>query len=304
MIELSDDSDGGQFLDEQDDEIQFTDLPSLGSRKGKERAGPSAGVGTVTYGSAYDPVDEFADLPSSAFDLDMSDDIVPLPLPGRSAKGNRSKKPSSPPPAYHEIDVVSGPSRFSGRRQPPPSSRTDLAHPWSRECLSVLNKVFHLPSFRPNQLEAINGTLSGQDVFVLMPTGGGKSLCYQLPSQVHSGKTSGVTIIISPLISLIHDQVHHLKENGIPAIPFTGDLPASERKAAMFALNGGTTGNDRVDGIVVYVTPEMLGKSATFQSLLRSIHRKGKLARFVVDEAHCLSSVRRFASFVLHPTGY
>lgn len=172
------------------------------------------------------------------------------------------------------------------------TSRELLIHPWSPDCVNVLDKTFRLKRFRPNQLEAINGTLSGKDVFVLMPTGGGKSLCYQLPSQVSSGKTSGVTIVVSPLISLINDQVDHLTKLRISAIPFTSDLPAQDKKRALQVLNGGPSGNDSVDGWIVYVTPEMLNKSAGFQSLLRQIYRRGKLARFVIDEAHCVSSVR------------
>jgi bloom syndrome protein len=301
VIELGDsDGDEGEYfayddpvaLD--DDEIQITGGASSSSAvaKGKGRA-----TGTVTYGAGNDPAGEFADLPASAFDLDMSDDIVPLAEAPLSSKGRRRPPPSDPPPAYDEVTTVAGPSRPSGGVARAASGASNAAsrgfnHPWSRECLSVLSKTFHLRSFRPNQVEAINGTLSGRDVFVLMPTGGGKSLCYQLPSQVHGGKTSGITIIVSPLLSLINDQVEHLRSLGIPAIPFTGDLPAADKKRAMQFLNGGVSGADSVDGAVVYVTPEMLGKSPTFQSLLRSVHRKGKLARFVIDECHVRPSLR------------
>lgn len=297
VIELGDsDGDEGEYfayddpvaLD--DDEIQITGGASGSGAGGK---GKARATGTVTYGAGNDPAGEFADLPASAFDLDMSDDIVPLADPSPSTKGRRRPPPSDPPPAYDEVTMarVAGPSHSSGSAARAAAVADAAAsrgfnHPWSRECLSVLSKTFKLRSFRPNQVEAINGTLSGRDVFVLMPTGGGKSLCYQLPSQVHGGKTSGITIIVSPLLSLINDQVEHLRSLGIPAIPFTGDLPAAEKKRAMQFLNGGVSGADIVDGAVVYVTPEMLGKSPTFQSLLRSVHRKGKLARFVIDECH------------------
>lgn len=243
-------------------------------------------------------MDEFRDLGDNIFD-DSDDDFVML---GPGPPSRTSTRPATPPPRYSvqaAHQQSSGPSRLSAASRPskpaPLKSNPSLEHPWSADALKLLKEKFRLQSYRPNQLEAINGTLAGKDVFVLMPTGGGKSLCYQLPSQVVTGKTSGVTIVVSPLLSLINDQVSHLKKLGIYAIGFTGDLPQETKRAALSVLSGGgASGSKSLDGRVVYVTPEMLNKSPAFGSVLKSIHAKGKLARFVIDEAHCVSSVSPF----------
>jgi bloom syndrome protein len=154
---------------------------------------------------------------------------------------------------------------------------------WTSELWGKLKEVFKLDSFRTNQLEAINATLSGKDVFVLMPTGGGKSLCYQLPAIVKSGKTKGTTIVVSPLISLMQDQVEHLWEKDIPAGMISSKSPLDERKNTFHLF---VTGQLKL----LYLSPEMIGASTQAQNAINKLHREGNLARIVIDEAHCVSS--------------
>jgi superfamily II DNA helicase RecQ len=172
-----------------------------------------------------------------------------------------------------------------------PSEWAKADFPWSRNvrkamrqygifCEFVICSVFKLNDFRKNQLETINSTMSGRDVFVLMPTGGGKSLCYQLPSVI----SNGITIVVSPLISLIQDQIQNLLDRGIVALNVSSSLNETERRFAFSELA-------REDSIckLFYVTPEMLVKSNQFQDVLQMLVRQGRLARFVIDEAHCVS---------------
>ncbi|KAG9738320.1 ATP-dependent DNA helicase, partial [Aureobasidium melanogenum] len=158
--------------------------------------------------------------------------------------------------------------------------------PWTKQVKSGLTKVFKLPGFRLNQANAINATLAGRHVFVLMPTGGGKSLCYQLPAIVKLGKTSGVTVVVSPLLSLMEDQVSHLRARGIQAFALTGNTTMDERREVTSTF---TKPNVQEFVQLLYVTPEMLNKSGMMKTAFKDLHRKGKLARIVIDEAHCVS---------------
>nr|AAL05260.1 QDE3-like protein [Blumeria graminis] len=159
-------------------------------------------------------------------------------------------------------------------------------HPWSKDVKKMLKERFKLKGFRHHQLEAINATLNGEDAFILMPTGGGKSLCYQLPAVVQSGKTKGVTIVVSPLLSLMHDQVEHLRKNSIQAATINGDTDSAERREIMNNLR---QQHPEQHIQLLYVTPEMVSQSGQMGDILSSLNQRSKLARFVIDEAHCVS---------------
>ncbi|KAI8143734.1 P-loop containing nucleoside triphosphate hydrolase protein [Fennellomyces sp. T-0311] len=154
-------------------------------------------------------------------------------------------------------------------------------YPWSKDVNKAMEQVFKLEEFRTNQLEAINTTLNGDNVFVLMPTGGGKSLCYQLPAVV---QRSYLSIVVSPLISLMKDQVDALVKKGVATFLLNGQTPADQRKRIFQEL-----AMPSFDTYLLYVTPEMIQKSTAFQNTVDSLYRRKKIARFVIDEAHCVS---------------
>ncbi|XP_014553346.1 hypothetical protein COCVIDRAFT_108007 [Bipolaris victoriae FI3] len=158
---------------------------------------------------------------------------------------------------------------------------------WSQDLRTALIRRFGLRGFRPGQLETINTTLAGDHCFVLMPTGGGKSLCYQLPSVITSGKTHGVTLVVSPLLSLMEDQVEACKQRfGMQAFLINGESTAAQKRMIMDALRE----KDPQKFIqILYVTPEMLSKNQRMISAFQQLHSGGNLARIVIDEAHCVS---------------
>lgn len=158
-----------------------------------------------------------------------------------------------------------------------------ISEPFLDEVYQILRVNFRLSEFRSNQLEAIVATLKGKDVFVLIPTGGGKSLCFQLPALVKGGHTRGTTVVVSPLISLMQDQVQHLLSKNIRAGMISSKGTADERNSTFKALTSG-----QLD--LVYLSPEMINNSGRVQKVISKLHENHMLARVVVDEAHCVSS--------------
>jgi ATP-dependent DNA helicase RecQ len=144
----------------------------------------------------------------------------------------------------------------------------------SREAaLGILQKTYGYRSFRGEQAEIVEHVISGKNAFVLMPTGGGKSLCYQIPALIRPG----VGIIISPLIALMQDQVEALKQLGIKAAAINSSMPSASIERTKRSIRAG-----EVD--LVYVAPERLLMD-DFLALLR----ESRIALFAIDEAHCVS---------------
>lgn len=138
---------------------------------------------------------------------------------------------------------------------------------------NVLSEVFGYSEFRGNQAEIIDHLIAGNDAFVLMPTGGGKSLCFQIPSLVRPG----VGIVISPLISLMKDQVDALCANGVNAAYLNSSLSADRARAVIKEL-----GQGEID--LLYVSPERILMPETLEML-----KQIKLSIIAIDEAHCVS---------------
>ena len=157
----------------------------------------------------------------------------------------------------------------------------DGRFPWTDQLHLKLSSSFSLASFRPLQLSCINATLSNHDVILIMPTGGGKSLCYQLPAVI----SKGFTLVISPLVSLMQDQLRSVKRIGIESCM----LNADSSKSHVNEVHSSMIDKNNRSLKLVYVTPEKISKSKRFISKLEKAYKEGRLARVVIDEIHCAS---------------
>ena len=146
---------------------------------------------------------------------------------------------------------------------------------------AVLQAVFGYEQFRGPQQAIVEHVIAGGDALVLMPTGGGKSLCYQVPAIVRQQQGRGVTIVVSPLIALMHDQVGALHEAGVSAAFLNSTLSYDETQDVELRLQTG-------DITLLYAAPERLN-TPRFLGLLDSLYHGGHLSLFAIDEAHCVS---------------
>jgi ATP-dependent DNA helicase RecQ len=138
---------------------------------------------------------------------------------------------------------------------------------------ALLKQYFGFNTFRPSQEDIIRDALSGRDVFAVLPTGGGKSLCFQLPALVGPG----LTVVVSPLIALMKDQVDALQAAGVAATFLNSSLPAGESRPRLRGLHNG-------EFKLLYVAPERLLLSGFLEDL-----KKWNVSAFAIDEAHCVS---------------
>jgi ATP-dependent DNA helicase RecQ len=141
--------------------------------------------------------------------------------------------------------------------------------------------VFGYSAFRGHQGAVVEHVIGGGDALVLMPTGGGKSLCYQVPAIVRQRRGQGVTVVVSPLIALMHDQVGALHELGVAASFLNSTLDGDEARQIERELLAGRL-------TLLYAAPERI-LTPRFLAMLDSLHERGLLSLFAIDEAHCVS---------------
>jgi len=147
--------------------------------------------------------------------------------------------------------------------------------------LSILHEVFGYPAFRGDQAAIVEHVVGGGDALVLMPTGGGKSLCYQVPAIARHRAGRGVTVVVSPLIALMHDQVSALEELGVHASFLNSTLDNQDASAIERELRSGRL-------VLLYAAPERI-LTPRFLAMLDSLRERALLSLFAIDEAHCVS---------------
>lgn len=239
---------------------------------------PHAAAGTADSNVADDDVEDWLALAEQLDDRSLGASSVALASEMAWPFVSTSSSASSSRPSSAQL-VAGGES--PSRALPLP---VELAGDSSmQQALAINSEVFGHRGFRDPQALIVKAALLNLDTFVLMPTGGGKSLCFQLPAAL--APRGSVSLVISPLVSLIHDQVHQLRAVGVQAACLTGDMPQHEIRAVLSAMSSRTGSAP----CLIYVTPERITCSDAFRSAMTSLHSRRLLARFVVDESHCVS---------------
>ena len=183
--------------------------------------------------------------------------------------GNIHQIAAEPRPINGTLTLAQGVSPY------PPHRFPALSH------LQILREVFGYEQFRGPQQAIVENMLAGLDALVLMPTGGGKSLCYQIPAIARHRAGQGVTLVVSPLIALMHDQVGALHEAGVRAAFLNSTLSSEESYQVEQGLRRG-------EFTLLYAAPERL-TTPRFLAQLEALYARGQLGMFAIDEAHCVS---------------
>ncbi|GAB6856289.1 DNA helicase RecQ [Microbacterium xylanilyticum] len=227
-----------------------------------------------------DPRDPYADLPWS--DAPLDDPYADVPYPDEPwdaapppEEGEWLGSPGAVPQGSFPAPAAPSRSRTATAAPPRAATARPAAPAPSRFAtpLEALRTVYGYDAFRGDQAAIIDQVVSGGDAVVLMPTGGGKSLCYQVPALVREG----TGLVVSPLIALMHDQVDALRANGVRAAYLNSTQTASDRAEVEQAYLAG-----ELD--LIYVAPERLSNAQTLTLLQR-----GTLSVIAIDEAHCVS---------------
>jgi ATP-dependent DNA helicase RecQ len=184
-----------------------------------------------------------------------------------------SSSPKAPPPAP-------GAAALSAR-EPAPARPVAPIDASAATLTALLQEVFGYAQFRGPQAEIVAHVTSGHDAMVLMPTGGGKSLCYQVPAIARHRQGRGVALVVSPLIALMHDQVGALEEAGVHAAYLNSSLSGEEAQRVEREMMSGRL-------VLLYAAPERV-TNPRFMAQLESLNERGLLSLVAIDEAHCVS---------------
>jgi len=177
--------------------------------------------------------------------------------------------------AYEDVDFDSLPTT---RPATPPPPRAPLP---PQDLHALLQEVFGYGAFRGEQQQIVEHVTAGGDAMVLMPTGGGKSLCYQVPAIARHRAGCGLTLVVSPLIALMHDQVGALEELGVHAAFLNSSLSIEEAQRVEREMMSGRL-------VLLYAAPERV-TNPRFMAMLTSLYERGRFSLVAIDEAHCVS---------------
>ena len=175
---------------------------------------------------------------------------------------------------------LAGPRPYH-RRVSEPHFEPQFSAPASSDPAHILHDVFGYSAFRGAQAEIVDHLIGGGDALVLMPTGGGKSLCYQVPAIARHRREQGVALVVSPLIALMHDQVGALEEAGVHAAFLNSTLTLDDTQRIEREMMSGRL-------VLLYVAPERL-TTPRMLAQLDSLHERGLFSLVAIDEAHCVS---------------